>query len=265
MTVEIMTDPRVRSVEWKDLSKLSRGESLRELSLFVPWLAGSWYFAARSWWIPALGCSFVFFLVGLRLVHDAHHANLGLSRGGHDMVMAGLSMIMLSSMHAVQFNHLRHHRHCLGEEDLEALSAQLPAYKAILYGPIFPVRLHHAALTKGSDRVRKWTLFELGLVALSVVASVFVLDVQFLLYHVTAMAIGQCLTSFFAVWTVHHHCDTSHFIARTARGRLKNIVTYNMFMHMEHHLYPGVPTCNLPKLAERLDNVAPELQTHTVL
>ena len=264
MTIEIMTDPRVRSVAWKDLSKLNAAESVRELSLFVPWLGGSWYFAARGWWIPALGCSFVFFLVGLRLVHDAHHANLGLSRRGHDLVMVVLSMVMLSSMHAVQFNHLRHHRHCLGDEDLEAWSAQLPAYKAILYGPIFPVRLHHAALTEGSTRVRLWTVFEMALAALTVITALWILDLQFLTYHVIVMAIGQCLTSFFAVWTVHNHCDTSHFIARTARGRLKNLVTYNMFLHMEHHLYPGVPTCNLPELSKRLDDAAPELQTHTV-
>ena len=29
-------------------------------------------------------------------------------------------------------------------------------------------------------------------------------------YHVGVMAIGQCMTSFFAVWTVHHDCDRSH-------------------------------------------------------
>jgi len=264
MSLEIMTDPRVRGVPWKDLAKLSGAETVRELSLFVPWLAASWFAAARGWWIPALGCSFVFFLVGLRLVHDAHHANLGLPKRGNDAVMAGLSMIMLSSMHAVQFNHLRHHRHCMDDEDLEAWSAQLPAHKAILYGPVFPLRLHHAALTGGSTRVKRWTLFELGLAAMTIAAGLWVFDSQFLRYHVITMAIGQCLTSFFAVWTVHNHCDTSHFIARTLRGRVKNIATYNMFLHLEHHLFPGVPTCNLPKLSERLDAAAPELQDHTV-
>jgi len=32
-----------------------------------------------------------------------------------------------------------------------------------------------------------------------------------------------------------------------------------MFFHLEHHLYPRVPTCHLPILAQRLDRAVPEL------
>jgi hypothetical protein len=46
-----------------------------------------------------------------------------------------------------------------------------------------------------------------------------VLDVAWLRYHVVAMAAGQCLTAFFAVWTVHHPCEAARGpIARTIRG-----------------------------------------------
>jgi fatty acid desaturase len=31
-----------------------------------------------------------------------------------------------------------------------------------------------------------------------------------------------------------------------------------MFFHVEHHLFPAVPTCHLPQLARRLDEAAPE-------
>jgi fatty acid desaturase len=78
------------------------------------------------------------------------------------------------------------------------------------------------------------------------------------------MATGQCLAGFFAVWTVHHDCDRAHFIARTLRGRLKNLCSFGMFYHIEHHLFPQVPTCHLAHLAERLDAAAPELQTKQV-
>jgi len=37
-----------------------------------------------------------------------------------------------------------------------------------------------------------------------------------------------------------------------------------MFYHVEHHLFPAVPTCKLPILARRLDAVAPELATSKV-
>lgn len=264
MGLEIMTDPRIRAIEWRDLRHLSHRQTAWELSLFVPWIVGSLLFAARGWWIAALGCSFVFFLVGLRIVHDAHHHNLGLSRAGDDAVMAVLSVLLLSSMHAVQFNHLRHHRHCMNDEDLEAWSARLPAYKAILFGPAFPVMLHHAALKKGTRRVRQWTIVELAAAAAWISTVFLVFDLRALRYHVIVMLIGQCLTAFFAVWTVHHDCDRSHYIARTLRGRVKTRLTYNMFFHVEHHLFPGVPTRNLPEVARRLDAAAPELQAHSV-
>ncbi len=47
-------------------------------------------------------------------------------------------------------------------------------------------------------------------------------------------------------------------IARTIRGRVKPLISYEMFFHVEHHLYPAVPTCRLPLPARRLDAVAPE-------
>ena len=34
-----------------------------------------------------------------------------------------------------------------------------------------------------------------------------------------------------------------------------------MFFHLEHHLFPKVPTCHLATLAARLDRAAPELAT----
>ena len=40
---------------------------------------------------------------------------------------------------------------------------------------------------------------------------------------------------------------------------MKAFVSYEMFFHLEHHLFPAVPTRRLPILAGRLDAVAPEL------
>jgi fatty acid desaturase len=102
----------------------------------------------------------------------------------------------------------------------------------------------------------------LNLVGITLVFAL--LNVPALAYHIIAMAIGQCFTAFFAVWTVHHDCDRSHYIARTLRGTLISIVTFDMFYHVEHHLFPQVPTKHLPQLAERLDTAAPELQEKRV-
>ncbi len=260
MALEIMRDERVRSVEWRDLCELSRGEVIRELLISVPWLVVSLVLAYFELWIFALGASFMFFLCGLRQVHNAFHYAVGISRKAHEYLMFILSVVMLGSMHAVQFNHLRHHRYCMNDEDVEAMSARMPGWKALLFGPRFPYLLHKTALQLGNSRMRRWVISELVANVVWVYLVMFVWDIAILKYHVLAMAIGQCFTAFFAVWTVHHDCDRSYYIARTIRERLKSFATYNMFYHVEHHLFPKVPTCHLRIVAERLDKVAPELQ-----
>jgi fatty acid desaturase len=172
--------------------------------------------------------------------------------------MFAFSLAMLGSMHAVQWNHLRHHRHCLAEHDIEAMGARRSAWSALLLGPRFPIRLHCAALAGAAAAQRRWIAAELG-GNLAVAGLVFGLLVPGALwYHVAAMAAGQCMTAFFAVWTVHHGCSRTGPLARTVRNRFRAAITFSMFFHLEHHLFPQVPTARLHILARRLDAVAPE-------
>jgi fatty acid desaturase len=251
-------EDRLSTVEWKDLLHLSRLDIAYELTISLPWLAGSWIGAAYGQYVIALACSFMFFLTGLRQVHNAYHYALGLSRQLTEWVMFIMSILMLGSMHAIQVNHLRHHRYCMAEEDVEAMSARMPGWKAIVIGPFFPLRLHQKAIEVGSPRQRKWIFAEIIANAVWILLVFSVLDLEWLRFHVAAMAIGQCLTAFFAVWTVHHDCGAEH-VARTIRGRLKATITYNMFFHVEHHIFPRVPTCKLPVLARRIDSIMPEV------
>lgn len=256
-------DPRLRTVAWKDLLPYRRHEVAYELTLSLPWLLASLAAAHAGWYGAALAASFVFFLTGLRQAHNAQHYAIGVSRRATEWVLFALSLLMLSAMHAVQFNHLRHHRHCLGDQDLEAMSARLPAWRALLLGPLFPFRLHVAALRLAAPRQRRWVRAELLAIALSVVVAA-ALAPWWLRYHVLAMLVGQCMTAFFAVWTVHHDCDPTGVFARTIRRPLLARLSYGMFFHLEHHLFPAVPTRNLPVLAQRLDAVAPEWNVERV-
>lgn len=261
---DIFHDLRLRAVGWRDLVPVTRFEILVEPLLPVAWLAASLLMAAHGHDGIALGLSFMFFLTGLRLVHNAFHSALGLPRSITDIVLWIMSTVMLGSMHAVQFNHLRHHKLMLGEGDVEGRHAGMPAWRALLYGPAFPILLHIAALRHGNRRLRVTVAAELFLNAIWIALVFGVWDSGTLRYHVAAMASGQCLTGFFAVWTVHHHCDRTHYIARTLRNRIKNAITFNMFLHIEHHLFPRVPTCHLEELSRRIDHAAPELKSKLV-
>jgi len=81
-----------------------------------------------------------------------------------------------------------------------------------------------------------------------------------LLYHIIVMICGEFLGAFFAVWTVHHDTHDRPELARTQRSGWKNKVTFSMFYHLEHHLFPAVPTIKLPELARRIDEALPELE-----
>ncbi len=264
--MEIPRDPRLRTLEWRDLTLVNRPQVIAELLLSLPWLAGSLYLAAAGLYVPALALSFVFFLAGLRQVHGACHYSLGVSRTASEWLLFVLSLIMLGSMHAVQVNHLRHHKYCLADSDVEAASARLSGWRAIRSGPLFPVRLHRAALRYGNRRQRRWVRLELAANAIWIVAVFTLLELPALRYHVAAMAIGQCQTAKNAVRTVHHGCEPApHRFARTLRSGWANFLTMHMFFHVEHHLFPRVPTCHLPQLAERLDKLAPEYKEMRVV
>jgi len=256
-------DPRLRSVPWRDLLRLSITERIYELLLSLPWLLATLYLLHRQWYVPALVSSFFFFLTGLRQVHNACHTMLGVPRWACDLVLFVLSLLMLSAMHAVQVTHLHHHRHCLDDKDIEGATAKLSGWQALLWGPMHPLRLHYWGFRLGSRSKRCWIVAELLAMATLGLCAFFVLDSLALRAFLLIMAVGECGTGFFAVWSVHHGCDQKE-IARTQHGWFKNFVSYSMFYHLEHHLFPQVPTCHLPELAKRIDEVSPTIRAKDV-
>ena len=127
-----------------------------------------------------------------------------------------------------------------------------------------PLKLHASAWRLATPGKRRWIAVEFAAIVAWLAAAWFLLEVSCLWWHATAMAVGECFTGFYCVWTVHHGCDARGQIARTQRGWLKNVVSYRMFYHLEHHLFPAVPTCHLTALADRLDRAAPELREMAV-
>ena len=56
-------------------------------------------------------------------------------------------------------------------------------------------------------------------------------------------------------------CHFYHFRWNgNAEIRLRAMLTFNMLFHLEHHLYPQVPTPHLPLLARRIDDHWPQVR-----
>lgn len=222
----------------------------------LPWLALSWAANARGWWPFGIAAAFMFFLTALRLNHEAIHRSLGFGRRGHLLVLHGLSLLMTGSNHAVAFNHLHHHAHVGGADDHEGACGRMPMLKVLLFGPLFPFQMHGFAWASGKPAVR-WRMLIDGALNLLLIGAALVTGWRFLLWHIGLMLVAQSMTAFFAVWITHHDCDDGLFMARTQRSPLVNFFTYNMFFHLEHHLFPGVPVKRLGVLARRIDAAVP--------
>jgi fatty acid desaturase len=256
-------DPRLRSIEWHDLRQLTRLQKLNEVTLSLPWLAAAIVLFQIGWIVPGMAASFFFFLAGLRQAHGAQHYSIGIDRRYQDVLLTVLSVLMLSSMHALQVTHMHHHRHTLDASDLEAATARMPWWQALLAGPWFIVMLNLAGHGMARTGKRRWIRAEWVLIALWSGAIV-IWGTVGLKWFLLAMTIGEMMTGFFAVWTVHHDVDPDHQMARTQRGWWKNFISYEMFYHVEHHLFPAVPTPRLPELAARIDRALPGLSRHQV-
>lgn len=254
--------PALRKIAWQDLTQLSRKEIWIENTISLPWFIASIVLATYGYYLLALPCSFLFFLTGLRHVHNGFHYSLGISKRLTQWSLHLHSFLMFTSMHAVKYNHLRHHKHCMGPDDYEGKSAQMNAFWALLYGPIHIFQMHRVALLEGNSQIKRAVRIELAGIGILLVLT-YLFPHPVLVYHLLVMITGECFSAFFAVWTVHHDCDEEMY-ARTLRSGWKNFLTYNMFYHLEHHLFPKVPTIKLPELARRIDEALPDLHKKDV-
>jgi fatty acid desaturase len=257
--IEMINTEVLKKVYWKDLKNLTVLELLIENNLTIPWLLISWLFAYKEYYILALPFSAFFFLTGLRQVHNGFHNSLGTGRFLTWLSLYLNSILMVVSIHAVKFNHIRHHKFCLTENDYEGKSAAMSWYGAIIYGPVHMFLIHKVTLQLGNKKYAKNVIAELISAGIFLL-TVFYFNISFLIYHIIVMIVGEFLMAFFAVWTVHHDTHESPEFARTQRKRWKNKITFSMFYHLEHHLFPAVPTIKLPELAKRIDIAMPELE-----
>lgn len=249
----------IKQVVWKDLRTLSFKEMLIENNLTIPWFLISISLAYFGYYILALPFSAFFFLTALRQVHNGFHHSLGTTKFLTWFSLYSNSILMMTSIHAVKFNHIRHHKYCLSEQDYEGKSAGMTWYGAILYGPVHLFLIHQVTFRLGNKDYKRKVLLELVSIFLFTCCVIY-FRVDFLIYHILVMIFGEFLMAFFAVWTVHHDTQEQPELARTQRSGWKNKITFSMFYHLEHHLFPAVPTIKLPELAKRIDAALPEIE-----
>jgi beta-carotene hydroxylase len=232
----------------------------RRLALTRP-AVGLLVFAAtawmRWWWLTPL-IVFGIFVAVVTVTHDVVHRSLGLSRRASDWALFLTGAALLESGHAYRATHTQHHRLFPHPDDPEGYPAELSAAGAVFYGPVFLARLWLWAFRCGRDR--GWLIAEalVPVAVLCVGVLVWPYTPGVLAYAVMAIA-GSWVYPLLTVYLPHHdYGDTPLTQTRTLRGRIIPAVFLELTYHLEHHLYPQVPSHNLPQLSLRLETYLTE-------
>ncbi|MFZ6760089.1 fatty acid desaturase family protein [Undibacterium sp. Ji50W] len=198
----------------------------------------------------------VHFLVSVTFTHDVLHGAAGFKPRTTEWVLFGMSLLLLESGHAFRQAHLHHHSHCLEEDDFEGSPAHMSFLQALAIGPVYLAKhWQHAYGLAKSRQQRRWMLVELCIPVLFLIMAIALSSRTMapLIYFVF-MWLGSCLYPITTAWLPHFSPSNAVLgQARSLRGKLIPALLCNLSYHLEHHLYPQVPSYNLPRLAEKLD------------
>lgn len=237
---------------------LGTSRARRWLALGRPFACVAAYAACAytGLWPVALVALFGVFATVVSAMHDAVHGVLGLRRRGTDWALFGLGALLLVSGHAYRETHQQHHRVFPGPDDPEGEAARRTPLRALADGPLHVARIWLWAFRRARRPARRaWLLTEAAvpLVALAAGAALARWSPALLAY-VVLVTVGGWLYPLVTVNLPHHdYGDEPLTQARTLRGRLVPALLLEQTYHLEHHLYPRVPSHNLPRLARRLD------------
>lgn len=216
--------------------------------------AGYWVFAALGWWPLAILSVMALFITIVASAHDLVHQALGLPRRWNDVLLSLVGMLVLESGHAYKISHLQHHRRFPDDDDPEGDPARMSFWRAVLEGPLFLFRLWGWAW-KHAPEARGWLAVEAGVFLAACLAGVmFWQRFPALLVYVALVVAGSWV---YPVSTVHlpHNVrgQNALFQTYTLRGQLIPALFLELTYHLEHHLYPGVPSHHYAELAHRLE------------
>jgi beta-carotene hydroxylase len=242
-----------------DLVHTSRAQALVAFARPIACVAG--YVAAvhLGWWWCVPIVVFLLFIAVVTVAHDVVHGALHLSARQTEWALFAVGAIVLESGHAYRASHFRHHRVFPGPDDPEGDPARMTFVGAMLHGPIFLARLWLWAWKRSArdSRERRWLALELAW-PLAVLAVAFVASrsAPALLVYALLVIVGGWVYPLLTVHLPHKgYGDTPLTQTHTLRGRIVPHLFLELTYHLEHHLYPEVPSHNLAELSRRLDPI----------
>lgn len=213
--------------------------------------------ACLDWWALTPIIVFFIFVAVVTVTHDVVHGSLGLGPRQTDWALFVFGAVLLESGHAYRTTHLQHHRVFPAPDDPEGDPARMSFWGAVLHGPVFLPRLWWWAFRRhrGRFRERCWLLAEASWAVGVPVAGVVLWPVTpAVLVYVVLALVGSWVYPLLTVHLPHHdYGDNPLTQTGSLRGRFIPALFLELTYHLEHHLYPAVPSHHLPDLSRRLD------------
>lgn len=230
----------------------------RRLAIIRPFAAVTLFVLAcwAGWWWLTPVAVFLVFVAVVAVTHDVVHNNLGLSPRQTEWALFATGALLLESGHAYRTTHLRHHAVFPGPDDPEGDPARMSFWRSILHGPVFLPKLWWWAWRKQrrNPAQRAWLAaeasFAIGFILFSLLAARWAYGP--IVYCVLAWT-GSWVYPLLTVHLPHrHYGDSPLSQTHTLRGKLIPALFLELTYHLEHHLYPQVPSHHLPELSKKL-------------
>jgi beta-carotene hydroxylase len=212
---------------------------------------------ALGWWWLTPVIVFLIFVAVVTVTHDVVHGALGLGPRQTEWALFVFGAVLLESGHAYRTTHLQHHRVFPDPDDPEGDPARMAFWDAVLHGPLFLPRLWLWAYRRqrGRPDQRCWLLVEAAWAVIVSVAGLFLLPwTPALLVYAVLAIVGSWVYPLLTVHLPHHDYGANPLThTSTLRGRFIPALFLELTYHLEHHLYPTVPSHRLPALSRRLE------------
>ncbi|BDI29635.1 rhizopine catabolism protein [Capsulimonas corticalis] len=259
METHTLPSPPIPRLEDLGLDLLTTSARQRAVALARPLIGVLVYAIAVQfglWYVTPLIVFWIFVAV-VTVTHDVVHGGIGLSARQTDLWLFLLGAVLLESGHAYRLTHHQHHRVFPGPDDPEGDPARLTFWGSVLQGPFFLPKLWLWSLRRTRDRQaqRRWLIAEAG-VHIAVIAASLLLwkTAPALLAYVVMVVCGSWVYPLLTVHLPHRdYGETPLTQTRTLRGRIIPAIFLELTYHLEHHLYPQVPSHHLARLVQRLD------------
>ncbi len=259
-------DPELRT-SIRTLHRLDKRWNLVALFFLANWVVAGWLVLA----IPNLavriaGTIWIGIVIhGLaNLMHEACHGNL-FRRPSVDRLMGFFcGAPAFFSITAYQVTHNLHHKHNRTELDPDEFMnitnkkglLSLLFYLWIFIGMfLYLIHVPLTAMIQGNSRDRRRIVAEYGILIVTY-AAVILLSLRFGFFDAVLMVwLIPCLVAAFfgnvRSWAEHMLTVKGHPLTESRTvlsSKVFSLYNVNLNYHAEHHLYPGMPWYNLPKL-----------------